>query len=195
MTGTSFYCKNFSSLIACSMSKNNNLGKNFPPSDSHLNDFFTDQLRCLFAEEKEMTGTIAMLEEAASMKEFKELFACYLKQINQQALRLEEIFIFLLIKPHSEPPAAILGLIKEVERIVEKTPAGSNTRDAALIIAAQKVFHYKIATYGSLVQLATSLGMEDVTNLLAKSLQDEKDKDLLFSDLADKRINWLAETE
>jgi ferritin-like metal-binding protein YciE len=59
----------------------------------------------------------------------------------------------------------------------------------------QKIAHYKIATYGSLEQLATTLGMEDINLLLLHSLREEKDFDRLLSDMAEKRINWLAETE
>ena len=58
------------------------------------------------------------------------------------------------------------GLIKEGESIVEETEKGSMTRDAGIIMAAQKVTHYKITTYGSLVQIARTLGNEEAAAIL-----------------------------
>jgi len=49
------------------------------------------------------------------------------------------------------------GLIKEAEEIIKDTDAGTMTRDAALIMAAQKVEHYEIASYGGLAQLAKTM--------------------------------------
>ena len=40
------------------------------------------------------------------------------------------------------------GLNKEGDSIVAETEEGSTTRDAAIILAALKVEHYEIVTYG-----------------------------------------------
>ncbi len=177
------------------MLHNTVLGKTSTLTDSQLSKFFADQLCCLYQAEKELLIPVTRMQQAASMEELKALFAAYSLQLHKQAMRLEEIFNILLISPESGPCDAMLGMIKEIDRTIQQTIEGTITRDAALIIAIQKAAHYKIAAYGSLEQLATSLGMEDVTNLLNQSLQDEKDNDLLFSDIAERRVNWLAETE
>jgi ferritin-like metal-binding protein YciE len=178
------------------MLQKNILGKTSPPGDSQLCRFFADQLRCIYKAEQGLLGPVTIMQQSASMEDLKKLFAEYLLQLHKQAMRLEDIFSILLINPlAAEPCDAMEGLIKEIDRVIQKTAEGSITRDAALIIAVQKAEHYKIATYGSLEQLATSPGMEEVSNLLNQSLQDEKDHDLLFSDIAERRVNWLAETE
>ncbi|HET8963702.1 MAG TPA: DUF892 family protein, partial [Chitinophagales bacterium] len=58
------------------------------------------------------------------------------------------------------------------------------SRDVALIIAAQKVEHYEIAAYGSLVELADVLGLNKTADLLEKSLNEEKETDYHLSDIA-----------
>lgn len=63
------------------------------------------------------------------------------------------------------------------------------------IIAAQKVEHYEIATYGGLVQLAITMGHEKAANLLDRTLQEEEDTDLLLTDIAESSININAEQE
>jgi ferritin-like metal-binding protein YciE len=69
------------------------------------------------------------------------------------------------------------------------------TRDAAIIMAAQKVEHYEIATYGGLVQFAKTLGMDEAADILAQTLQEEKETDQGLTDIAENSINWAAEQE
>jgi ferritin-like metal-binding protein YciE len=90
---------------------------------------------------------------------------------------------------------AMEGLIKEGESIVEETEDGSMTRDVAIIMAAQKVEHYEIATYGGLVQLATVLGQDEAAAILGETLQEEKDTDSGLTAIAENNINWEAEQE
>ena len=69
------------------------------------------------------------------------------------------------------------------------------TRDAGLILAAQKVEHYEIASYGGLAQLAKTLGLEEAKNLLGQTLEEEKSTDLKLSEIAESSINIEAESE
>lgn len=87
------------------------------------------------------------------------------------------------------------GLIKEGEEIIKSTEEGSMTRDAALIIAAQKVEHYEIATYGGLVQLAITMGHDKAADLLDKTLQEEEDTDYNLTEIAETHINFDAQQE
>lgn len=69
------------------------------------------------------------------------------------------------------------------------------TRDAALIISAQKVEHYEIAAYGSLVQVAYTLGHDDVAYILEKTLRDEEETDHLLTDIAEGYVNPMADKD
>jgi ferritin-like metal-binding protein YciE len=68
-------------------------------------------------------------------------------------------------------------------------------RDAGIIAAAQKVEHYEIATYGTLRQFAETLQLTEVEELLATTLQEEKEADLKLSDVAMEAINIDASEE
>ena len=69
------------------------------------------------------------------------------------------------------------------------------TRDVALIVAAQKVEHYEIAGYGGLVTLAKVMGQDEVAEILADTLEEEKQTDQLLTQIAENDINWQAEQE
>ena len=87
------------------------------------------------------------------------------------------------------------GLTKEAESIIKETEEMSMTRDAALIIAAQKVEHYEIASYGGMVQLAITMGWQQIADILDKTLEEEEDTDQLLTDIAEEFINIEAEGE
>lgn len=87
------------------------------------------------------------------------------------------------------------GLTREADTIVMETQKGTLSRDAGLVMAAQKVEHYEIASYGSLAQLATTLGLEEAKNLLGQTLQEEKDQDERLTQIAVSSINIEAEKE
>ncbi len=87
------------------------------------------------------------------------------------------------------------GLIKEGEGIIEDTEDGTSTRDVGLIMAAQKVEHYEIATYGGLRQLAETLGHTEAVGLLEQTLDEEKETDVLLTEIAENSINYQAAGE
>ena len=84
------------------------------------------------------------------------------------------------------------GLTKEADSVIEATEKGSMTRDVALISAGQKVEHYEIATYGTLVQLASNMHLNEVAALLEQTLKEEKNADSLLTDIAENNVNWQA---
>lgn len=68
-------------------------------------------------------------------------------------------------------------------------------RDAAVIIASQKLEHYEITSYGSLAELARTLGKDDVAELLEVTLDEEKKTDVSLTVLAEESINEEASNE
>jgi ferritin-like metal-binding protein YciE len=125
----------------------------------------------------------------------KDAFEDHLAQTEEHVTRLEKAFELLGKKAQAKKCDAMEGLIKEAESIIEETEEGSMTRDAGLIIAAQKVEHYEIASYGGLAQLAKTMGHEDVKELLGQTLSEEKGADELLTEIAENDINWQAEQE
>ena len=87
------------------------------------------------------------------------------------------------------------GLIKEGEKVIQDTEKGSATRDVGLIMSAQKVEHYEIAAYGTLRQLAKTIDKAEISQMLEQTLLEEKETDMLLSNLAETLINQDASTE
>lgn len=160
-----------------------------------LEKFFLDGLKDIYWAEKALTKALPKMQKAATTQELKSAFVNHLAQTKEQIVRLESVFEILGKKAQAKKCDAMEGLVKESEGIIEETEAGTITRDVALIMAAQKVEHYEIATYGGLAQLAKTLGREDVKELLGQTLQEEKDTDMLLTEIAESHINEDAKAE
>ena len=163
--------------------------------ESYLEKFFLDQLQDIYYAEHKITEALPRMMEAATTENLTEAFEDHLHQTQRHIRRLEKVFECLGKRAEGKKCEAIEGIIREANTIIGETEEGTLTRDAALIIAAQKVEHYEIATYGGLVQLAITMDLDDAADLLDRTLVEEEDTDALLTDIAENDINLFAEHE
>ena len=83
------------------------------------------------------------------------------------------------------------GLVKEGAEIIGEDFADA-VMDAALISAAQRVEHYEIAGYGTVIAYAELLGESEQASLLRETLVEERETDEKLTELA-KDINVQAQ--
>lgn len=176
-----------------SMSKTANTGAG--ANDSMLKEFFEDSLKDIYWAEKHIVKTLPKMKKAASSEELKQAFDLHTEQSKEHVARLEQVFGYLEKAPRGKKCEAIEGITKEGESIIEETEDGTSTRDVGLIMAAQKVEHYEIATYGGLAQLAETLGLAECAELLRQTLEEEKETDIQLTDIAENSINYEAAEE
>jgi len=160
-----------------------------------MEKLFLDGLREIYGAEKHQTVVLPMLKKAASSLRLQNMLANHLYTTREQISRLEEIFTMLGISPGSRQSEVLLGIGREAETVIGTTEKGSATRDAGLIVAAQKLEHYEISSYGSLAQLARTLEHDDVLDILEMTLYEEKEADDLLTALAENYINIEASRE
>ncbi|MDO9374988.1 MAG: ferritin-like domain-containing protein [Ferruginibacter sp.] len=158
-------------------------------------EFFVDGLKDIYWAEKHLTKALPKMQKAATSEELKAAFGEHLEVTKNQVMRLEQIFELLGLKAQAKKCDAMAGLVEEANGIIEETEKGTHIRDAGLIMAAQKVEHYEIATYGGLAQLAKTMGNEEIKNLLGQTLDEEKQADESLTGLAEGSINQSAATE
>lgn len=170
-------------------------GKTGSQSNSMLEEFVVDMLKDIYWAEKQLVKTLPKMQKAATTDALKEAMATHLEQTKEQIVRLEQAFEMMGKKVQAKKCDAMEGLIKEGQSVMEETEAGSMTRDVGLIVSAQKIEHYEIATYGSLVQLSRTIGNDEMADLLDMTLQEEKETDQLLTSIAENDINYQAEEE
>jgi len=163
--------------------------------NSQLEKLFTDSLKDIYWAEKHLTKTLPKMRKKATTNELKSAIEEHLAQTEEHVKRLEQVFEICGKKAQAKKCDAMEGLSKEGDTVIEETEDGSMTRDAGIIMAAQKVEHYEIATYGSLVQFAKTLGMDRAADILHKTLDEEKQADEKLTEIAEWHVNQAAEQE
>ncbi|PZR28798.1 MAG: ferritin-like domain-containing protein [Citrobacter freundii] len=163
--------------------------------NTQLEKLFHDSVKDIYWAEKALTKALKKMMKNATTEELQSAIEEHISQTEGQVGRLEQVFEKLGKKPQAKKCEAMEGLIKEGESIIEETEDGSMTRDVGIIMAAQKVEHYEIATYGSLVQLAYTMGQDEIASILQETLDEEKQTDENLTQIAENNINWEAESE
>lgn len=161
----------------------------YGPEYSQLKEFFTGELKDIYDAEQQLVTSLPKMAAAATSAALRQLFESHLQETRQHVVRLEKAFALMGQSTDAVRCEAMAGIVAEGDKAIENTKEGSFTRDAALIMAAQKVEHYEMTTYGSLAYLAHVLGLLDVKGLLEATLDEEKGADKMLSLAASSGIN------
>jgi ferritin-like metal-binding protein YciE len=156
-----------------------------------LNDLFIDELRDVLSAEKQLVKALPKMAKASSSPLLKKGFEKHLAQTEKQVQRLEQVFKSIGETARAKTCKAMEGLVEEGAEVIEEQ-AEPDVKDAALIAAAQKVEHYEIATYGTLVTWAKLLDHTKAATLLGQTLEEEKATDEKLSELAESFVNERA---
>jgi ferritin-like metal-binding protein YciE len=162
---------------------------------TQLTKLLVHSLQDIYWAENQLMKALPKLHAQVTTPELKMAIQEHIIQTETHVERLETIFTLCGETSQGKKCEAMAGLIKESEEVLEQTQPGSMTRDAAIIMAAQKVEHYEIATYGSLLEFARNLGLKQVAGLLHATLDEEKQADQGLTLIAQTGINWNAEHE
>ncbi|MEG3109182.1 MULTISPECIES: ferritin-like domain-containing protein [unclassified Pantoea] len=150
-----------------------------------LNDLFIHDLSDIYSAEKQITRALPKMARAATDEKLIAAFNQHLEETRGQIERLDEIVeVTPELKIRRMKCHALEGLVEEAQEIIDSVEKGE-VRDQGLIGAAQKVEHYEIATYGTLYALATKLGYTKAAELLAETLNEEKQTDQKLTDVAE----------
>lgn len=151
----------------------------------NLSKIFEDTLKDIYWAEKHLTKALPKMSKAAYDENLSAAFENHLQETQGHIQRLEQVFDHLGKKAQAKKCPAMEGLVEEGKEAIDEYEKGY-ARDAALIIAAQKVEHYEIAAYGSLKAHAKMMGKEEIVSLLDQTEQEEGN--------ADKKLTEISQT-
>ncbi len=149
-----------------------------------LRDLFIEELKDIYWAEKAIVKAIPKMVSKATGNELVLALEEHLTSTRTHIKRLDRVFDLIGEEVAEKKSKAIQGLIEEAENLLKDLDKERPIRDAGIIAAAQKVEHYEIASYGTLVSFATMLGESDIAELLSETLNDEKETDQLLTQIA-----------
>ncbi len=156
-----------------------------------LRELFVDSLKDIYWAEKALTKALPKMAKNATTETLINAINDHHAVTLEQVSRLEMVFQSIGEKAVAKKCDAMDGLLKEADGILEETEPGA-VRDAGIIAGSQKIEHYEIATYGTLVAFARTLGESEAEGLLQQTLEEEKMADSTLTDAAYNDINFEA---
>jgi len=156
-----------------------------------LHDAFLDELRDAYDAEKQVLKALPKMMKAATSPDLRAAFGTHLEETREQVARLEQVFASLEEKVKGKHCDGVAGIIEEGKAVMEEE-FDDTTMDACLIAAAQRVEHYEMAAYGTLVAWAQAMGHTEAVDLLQQTLDEEKATDEKLTEIAESGINQEA---
>jgi len=155
---------------------------------STLHDAWLDELRDLYNAEKQISKALPKMIKAATAAPLADAFQSHLKETLGQIQRLEQVFESVGETPRSKTCDGMAGILEEGKDLMSED-FDEATMDACLIAAAQKVEHYEIASYGTVVVWAETMGHDKAARLLKQTLSEEEAADEKLTSIAQAGIN------
>ena len=160
--------------------------------DNSLHTLFLDELADTLHAEQQITKALPKMIKAAEAEELRSGLKEHLQETEQQISRLEKVFESLGEKVKSKACQGMKGILKEGDEMV-KEMKNLPCLDATIIASCQKVEHYEIASYGTMVAWAKQMGHVEAAELLQESLDEEKNADEKLTEVAESLANQKAE--
>jgi ferritin-like metal-binding protein YciE len=149
----------------------------------NLEELFVHEVRDLFDAEKQILKALPKMIKAVDTEELRTALEEHRDVTETHVERLEQVFKHLEMAARGKKCAGMEGLLKEGSSLLEED-AEPVVLDAAVIGAAQKVEHYEICAYGTLIAFAEELGYDEIAELLTETLEEEKEADDTLSQIA-----------
>ena len=148
---------------------------------STLRETFLAELSTIYSGETHLVKNMGKLAEAASDPDLKEAIETHQSETEDQVKRLEELFRELDISPKRKKCRAMEALVEEANDI-------SGEGDVGILAAAQRIEHYEIACYQSLIAWARALEEEEALGVLEEILEEEELTNDKLTEIADTTV-------
>ena len=153
-----------------------------------LKNLFILQLKDIYSAEKQLIEVLPRMIKVASHKELKMALREHLEVSKLHYSRIEGICKSLSHLPIGENCNTMEALIEEMEEMIEEND-NKDIINISLICACQKIEHYEIASYGSVITFAKAIGLEYAADILQLSLDEEYEMDNKLDKLAEEMVN------
>ncbi len=157
-----------------------------------FHELYVHHLQDMYSAETQLIEALPKVAKKATSPELTKAIEHHLDQTKNQLKRLETVFKELEEKPGGHECKAMKGLIQETDESLKEVK-DPEAADANIIAMAQKVEHYEIASYGTLVTWSKMMGHTKQADLLSQTLNEEEETDKALTKLATSKINEAAQ--
>lgn len=159
---------------------------------ARLLDMFVHDLEDVYSAEKQILRALPKMIEATTSAELGAALEEHRQITEHHVARLDQILDSLDHGSRGDQLCkGMAGLIAEgAERLEHEADAAA--RDALIIGVSQKVEHYEIAAYGTLLAYANLLNQDRAASLIEETLNDEMEADERLTEISMSIVNVSA---
>ena len=158
---------------------------------NNISDLMLTSMSYVLDFEEKIAKAAEEVSTEVSSPALKELFQKTATKSKDYAHKVEETFGHLGQKVERNNNPLAEAMVGEMRNMIEHTSAGP-VRDAALIVAANQQQQYRVASYGSLQTFAKLIGKQDAVKAMTSALDDSKNGDAKFTEIAEHEVNPAA---
>ena len=162
----------------------------FTPDFENLRELYTTALQRQLNSEKQITVALEEMKAKATANQLVAAFSQHLDETKEHVSRLERILDESAGEADDSKCKITAALISGAQADISSAE-DVQLRDVVLIASGNQVEHHEIAMYGTLRNWAMILGEPKHAELLAKTLEEEKEADKMLTKLSEQ-INVAA---
>lgn len=155
-----------------------------------LMKLFEHGLKDIYWVEKALTKAIPKMTRKTKNEDLLNALQDHLKITEKQVKKVEKVFSGIGKEPRAKKCTGMEGILKEGEELMSEFKAP--VLDNAIIAAAQKVEHYEMSAYMSLITLARTLDLVKEAEILEQILEEEKEADNILNNIAVSSSHTIA---
>jgi len=156
-----------------------------------LHEVFVHNIQDIYNSEKQLTAALPKMRDLAQNPDLREAIGAHLSETQEHVRRIEQVCRLLGCGTGNVTCQATTGLIREAQEQMQEFAPGPGG-DAAIIGCAQKVEHYEISNYGTVIEWAKQMDHDDVLDLLKETLKEESAANEKLTKIAEKQVNEAA---
>ena len=134
---------------------------------------FSHNLGDIYNAEHQIVNALQQMISQANDQRLKNLFQEHLRQTQQQIKRLDQAWSLLGEQPVQVKCDGMSGILTEGKKNMQEAQTDT-LRDGLMAGGADKVEHYEIVSYSSLIQDARMMGQQQIADLLQQNLDEEQ---------------------
>ncbi len=165
--------------------------KFFSANLQDLRELYVNNLQKAFDMEQQIVKALPTMIEKSTDQQLKQAFETHLEESRGHVEKVERL-LQAFGQDDSITCKVLSALVSEAQDGI-KDAGDDSVRDVTLISAGQQVEHHEMAVYGTLRSWAEILGLTDHADVLDAILEEEKNADLMLSNISD-RVNVTAES-
>ena len=152
-----------------------------------VRELLVEQLKDAYSAEKQALRCMQRTLKKATAPALREGIQLHVEQTQAQIERVEQALERLDARPGRKVCEAMRGLVEEAQHELEEQDKGA-VLDLVIVAGMQRIEHYEIAAYGTMVELSKAMGETEIADLLAKTLDEEKAQDGLLTEVTRSAI-------